>query len=60
MRNHYNYRLTYDIKHDKIASPAYCASFYLKNNSSIAAAYGYTNYAKAYFHYTTYGYREGV
>lgn len=55
----YKHWITYGIKEGRIASPAYCAPFYLKNNSDIAAAYGSTNYEKAYFHYTTYGYKEG-
>ncbi len=49
---------TYGIKEGRTASPAYCASYYLKNNGDLLAAYGEKNYAKAYFHYTTYGYKE--
>lgn len=55
----YKHWITYGIKEGRTASPAYCASFYLKNNRDIAAAYGSKNYAKAYFHYTTIGYKEG-
>lgn len=55
----YKHWITYGIKEGRIASPAYCSTFYLKNNGDIASAYGKSNYAKAYFHYTTYGYKEG-
>lgn len=55
----YKHWITYGVKEGRIASPAYSSSAYLKNNADIASAYGSTNYAKAYFHYTTYGYQEG-
>ena len=55
----YKHWITYGIKEGRIASPAYCSAFYLKNNGDIATAYGCMNCAKAYFHYTIYGYKEG-
>ena len=48
------------IKEGRIGCPGYCASFYLKNNGDIANAYGEKNYELAFYHYTTYGYKEGI
>lgn len=68
VRNAYGYddKLLYmhwlkdGIKEGRIGCPGYCASFYLKNNGDIANAYGEKNYELAFYHYTTYGYKEGI
>lgn len=59
----YNEDLLYDhwlkmgVKEGRIGAPGYSPSFYLKKNGDVAKAFGATNYAMAFYHYTTFGCR---
>lgn len=53
----YKHWLLYGIQEGRTACPGFSPSYYLKNGD-IAAVYGSKNYKGAYFHYTTYGYKE--
>jgi len=49
--------ITYGIKENRV-TPVFWPSYYLKSSGDLNAAYGSTDYARAFYHFTTYGYAE--
>jgi len=49
--------LNYGVKENRV-TPVFWPSYYLKNSEDLKNAYGTTNYERAFYHFTTYGYAE--
>jgi len=49
--------LLYGVKENRV-TPIFWPSYYLKNSGDLKQAYGTSNYERAFYHFTTYGYAE--
>lgn len=49
--------LMYGVRENRV-TPVFWPSYYLKNSDDLKKAYGTTNYERAFYHFTTYGYAE--